>query len=222
MRVVCPYILVVHDLDINRELHTGVSNSADPIISAIQKYKNHPSILKLNERMPIVTFNFKPVSEKDIKYIIQNVDSTKAFQKDDIPLTILKANEDICSLVLTSDINRCVVNGTFPNNLKNADITLTFKKNDRLLKSNYRHVSILTTLSKIYEKILYKQICEYFNIIFSKYLCGFRKGYSTQHYLLHMLEYLKKALDKGMHPGILLTDLIRLSIVYLMTFLLLC
>ena len=109
----------VLNLDINRELHTGVSNSADPIISAIQKYKNQPSILKLDERMPIVTFNFKPVSEKDIKYIIQSsVDSTKAFQKDDIPPTILKANEDICSIELTSDINRCIVNGTFPNNLK--------------------------------------------------------------------------------------------------------
>ena len=143
-------------LNLNRELHTGVSNSADPIISTIQKYKNHPSILKLDERMPIGTFNFKPVSEKDIKYIIQSVDSTKAFQKDDIPPTILKANEDICSIVLTSDINRCIVNGTFPTNLKNADITLTFHRNDCLLKSNYRHVSILSMLSKIYKKILYK------------------------------------------------------------------
>ena len=108
--------------------------------------------------------------------------------------------------MLTSDINRCIVNGTFPNNLKNADITPTFNKNDRLLKSNYRPVSILPTLSKIYEKILYKQI---FNTIFSKYLCGFRKGHSTQHCLLYMLEYLRKALDKGMHTGILLTDLTK-------------
>ena len=36
---------------------------------------------------------------------------------------------------------------------------------------------------------------------------GFREGYSTQHCLLYMLEYLRKALDKGMHTGILLTDL---------------
>ena len=83
------------------------------------------------------------------------------------------------------------------------------KKNDRLFKSNYRPVSILPTLSKIYEKILYKQIYEYFNTIFSKYLCGFRKGYSIQHCLLYMLEYLRKALDKGMHTGILLTDLTK-------------
>ena len=110
---------------------------------------------------------------------------------------ILKANEDICSIVLTSDINRCIVNWTFPQNFKNADITPTFKKDDRLLKSNYRPVSILLTLSKIYEKILYKQIYDYFNNIFSKYLCGFKKGHSTQHCLLYMLEFLRKALDKG-------------------------
>ena len=67
----------VLNLDINHESQTHVSNPADPIISAVQKYKTHPSILKLDERMPIVTFNFKPVSEKDIKYIIQSVDSTK-------------------------------------------------------------------------------------------------------------------------------------------------
>ena len=91
---------------------------------------------------------------------MQSVDSTKAFQKADI----LKANEDICSVVLTSDINRGIVNGTFPNNLKNADITSTIK-DDSLLKSKYRPVSILPILSKIYEKLLYKQIYEYFNNI---------------------------------------------------------
>ena len=60
--------------------------------------------------------------------MIQNVDTSKAFQKDDIPPKLLKANVDICSIVLTSDVNRCIVNATFPNNLKNADITPTFKK----------------------------------------------------------------------------------------------
>ena len=50
---------------------------------------------------------------------------------------------------------------------------------------------------------------EYFNLIFSKYLCGFRKGHSTQHCLLFMLEKLKKALDKGLTTGIFLTDLTK-------------
>ena len=82
-----------------------------------------------------------------------------------------------------------------------------FKKFERLLKVNYRPVSILHTLSKVYEKILYPQMYVYFNSIFSKYLCGFRKGHSTQHCLLFMLETLKSALGKGQKTGILLTEL---------------
>ena len=51
------------------------------------------------------------------------------------------------------------------------------------------------------------QIYEFFNNIFSKYLCGFRKCHSTQHCLLFMLENLRRYLDKGFKTGILLTDL---------------
>ena len=51
------------------------------------------------------------------------------------------------------------------------------------------------------------QIYEFFNNIFSKYLCGFRKCHSTQHCLLFMLENLRKYLDTGFKTGILLTDL---------------
>ena len=109
--------------------------------------------------------------------------------------------------LLCSDVNRCIEKGIFPKNLKNADITPTFKKGDRLLKSNYRPISILPTLSKIYERILYQQMYIHFDNVFSKYLCGFRKGHSTQHCLLFMMENLKKALDKGLCTGVLLTDL---------------
>ena len=69
-------------------------------------------------------------------------------------------------LALSSDFNRRIYNGIFPNNLKHADITPAFKKAKRLRKLNYRSVSILPTLSKVYEKLLYQQIYIYFNGIF--------------------------------------------------------
>ena len=103
----------------------------------------------------LITFNFLPISILDMHNEICNLDTSKAYQKDNIPPKLLKDNNDICSIVLSSDINRCIHNGNFPNNLKNADITPTFKKGDRLSKCNYRPVSILPTLSKVYEKILY-------------------------------------------------------------------
>ena len=106
-------------------------------------------------------------------------------------------------MALSSDVNKCIYNGIFPNNLKHADITSTFKKIEQLYKTNYRPICILPTLSKVYEKRFYNQIYNYFNGIFSKYLCGFRKGQSTQHCLLFMLESLRDALDKGLCTGIL-------------------
>ena len=109
--------------------------------------------------------------------------------------------------MLACDTNRCIDEVTFPSSLKNADVTPLYKKTDRLLKIKYRPVSILPTLSKVYENVLHTQIYTYFNNIFSKFLCGYRKGYSTQHCLLYMLEKLKASLDQGMCTGILLTDL---------------
>ena len=57
-------------------------------------------------------------------------------------------------------------------------------KNEQLHKTNYSTLSVQPTLSKVYEKLLYHQIYKYFNNIFSKYLCGFRKGQNIQHSLL--------------------------------------
>ena len=91
--------------------------------------------------------------------MINIIDSSKAYQKGNIPPKVLKENKDICSIVLYSDISRCIDIGIFPSNLKKADITPS--KCDHQSKCNFRPVSILPTLSKIYEKILYQQIYEY-------------------------------------------------------------
>ena len=69
----------------------------------------------------------------------------------------------------------------------------TFKKKGRKkLKENYRSVSILPTLSKILDRITFAQKSTFFDNFFSKYQCGFRKGYRTQHCNSKMLEKWKK------------------------------
>ena len=56
-----------------------------------------------------------------------------------------------------------------------------FKKDTRTPKRNYRPVSILPVFSKIFERLLSKQLLEFFDNILSKIQCGFRKDYRTQH-----------------------------------------
>ena len=81
------------------------------------------------------------------------------------------------------------------------------KKKSKFSKENYRPISILPNISKVYERCLYDQISNFFEDVFSKYQCGFRKGYSAQHCLLVMIEKWKKIVDYGGVFGALLTDL---------------
>ena len=98
-------------------------------------------------------------------------------------------------------IKRC----QFPENLKLADITLNFKKEDKNLAKNYRPVSVLPTLSNVFEKIMQKQVLNYVNTFLSPDLCGYRKGFSTQYALLPLLEKWKKTIDnKGFAGGVLM------------------
>jgi len=131
----------------------------------------------------------------------------KASQKSDIPAPIIKENLDIFADFVHKGFSSSIKSTLFPSSQKLADITPLHKKGKKDMKENYRPVSILPTLSKIFEKCMFSQISEYFNTFFSDQQCGFRKGYSTQHCLLVMLEKWKKAVDSGKVFGALLTDL---------------
>ena len=78
-----------------------------------------------------------------------------------------------------------------------SNIKPIYKKESKNEKENYRPESILPNLSKIFERSMYDQLKDYFDKILSKYQCGFRKGFSTQHCLLAMIENLRKSLDSG-------------------------
>ena len=81
---------------------------------------------------------------------------------------------------IQSLINKCIDTCTFPNALKLADVVPIFKKNDMLSKMNYRPISILSCISKIFEKLLIPQLRMYFDDIFSQYLSGYRTSYGCQ------------------------------------------
>ena len=100
-----------------------------------------------------------------------------------------------------------LINGEFPHNLQQAEVIPVFEKEEKREKSNYRPVSILSVISKIYERLTHDQRYKCFDQIFSKFQCGFRKGFSTQNCLLYMIENWKESLDQGGHYGALLTDL---------------
>ena len=86
-------------------------------------------------------------------------------------------------------------------------MTPAYKKKSKTSKDNYRPVSILSNISKVYERCIYEQLQLYFEKILSPYQCGFRKGFNAQHCLIALIETWKKSVDSGGAFGALLTDL---------------
>ena len=122
-------------------------------------------------------------------------------------LKALKAPKHIFAEFIFQNLNYGIEFSDFPANIKNANITPVHKKDSRNIESNYRPVSILSNISKIFERCLYNQVSDFFEEKVSNYQCSFRKGFSAQHCLLVMIEKWRKGINKGESFGALLTDL---------------
>ena len=123
---------------------------------------------------------------------INNLDTNIAIQNTDIQKKLTKENSDIFANFIFENLNNCIPHSIFPTSMKNAIITPVHKKGPKTSKDNLRPVSILPNISKIYQRVMFKQLTKLIKKnnkpILSKYQCGFRKGFSAQHCLLAMLE----------------------------------
>ena len=175
-----------------------------PTLNAILKYKNHPDmhvIKRFSQRFS--SFYFAHVEKNTVLKEIKKVNLNKTVQDSDIPVKILKENANFFYL----QFNEAVDSSKFADFFKSADISAAFKQGSRNKKENYRPISILPLISKIFEKIICRQLSNHFGNILSKFQCGFRKGYSPQHCLLLMIDKWKKAVDNHKVFGAVLTDL---------------
>ena len=113
-----------------------------------------------------------------------------------ISVDILKSTLDIHLPFITNSINLSIQKGCFLEELKLAEVSPIFQKKDDLHKENYRPVSVLAHVSKVFERIMYHQINDYRKDKLWKQLTGFRKNHRTQH-CRAVLEIWKEVLDKG-------------------------
>ena len=178
----------------------------DQVTNTVSKFRNHPSIIMIKNKND-QTFSFGPVTYDGVLKKVKTLDTAKASQQSDMPTKILKQNSDYFVEYFYENINQCISKSIFPSDLKLADVTPVYKKKSKNSKDNYRPVSILSNISKIYERCIYDQIQLFFDSVLSKYQCGFRRGYNAQHCLVSLIEKWKKSVDNGGAFGALLTDL---------------
>ena len=108
-------------------------------------------------------------------------------------------NEVLEIITSTCIINKSLREGIFPALIESARVCPIFKKGDKCRCENYRPISLLSNLSKIFERVFYNKLKHFLNEfeIIYKLQFGFRKKYSTNHALLSIIEQIRHYLDNG-------------------------
>lgn len=153
----------------------------------------------------------KPVTHEEISSIIKSLKNKKSTGFDGVPVKVLKAVSDEIKHPLQTLANKTISSGVFPSILKIARVVPVFKKGDPLCRENYRPISILSTFSKIFERVLYNRLMEFliaYHIIRDDQH-GFRTGRSTETATFELMEFVHKELEKGRIVFVLFFDLSR-------------
>ena len=116
-------------------------------------------------------------------------------------------NVDICAPVLHPIVNNALQDFRFPDKLKLAYLRPLPKGDEKINKKNYRPISLLPAVSKIFEQIMEIKLGSFVNEKLFKYMSRYRKGYNTQYTLMVLLGKWKQSLDNHGYAGAVIMDL---------------
>ena len=172
----------------------------DSCLTFVKRFQSHPSVVRIKSSVKsTINFSFRKITVEEMLEQLQNLDPKKGSPQEAIPAKILKSNADLFCFPLTYLFNKLVEESSSPDDMKNADVSSLFKKDDNMSKKNYRPISLLSTIAKIFERLMHRQLSEFTARFFSPLLGGFRQGHNTQHVLLNFLQYCKNSIDnKGL------------------------
>ena len=152
---------------------------------------------------------FKCITDNDTQRAIDKLENKSSSGHDGISNKLLKLLKIELSKSLTLIINQMITTGIFPDSFKISKITPLFKKGDVSMLSNYRPISLLPTISKIFERILYNQLYDYFNSnnLLAEEQYGFRTNHSTEYAAVKLVDNVSKEMELGNTPTALYIDL---------------
>ena len=117
-------------------------------------------------------FFFRESRNEEFQEHIKSLNPKKATVENDIPTKMLITTNEITSGFTTKIYNDSKDDQIFPDSLKNGDVIPIHKKEEKTNKENYRPVSLLHAISKLFERDMYNQILSYIDMHLSPYLFG--------------------------------------------------
>ena len=140
------------------------------------------------------------VTSQMVKKVIMNLDLSKASGPDCIPAVVLKNCEPELSYILDELFNKCLKESCFPACWKVSSVVPIFKNNrERSIVKNYRPVSLLSVVSKVFEKLVNNRIVDHLEKcgLFSDFQYGFRSFRSTADLLTVVSDRIAKGFNKS-------------------------
>ena len=137
------------------------------------------------------------VDDKEVLSMLHKLNSSKSCGPSSISTNLLKTHADLFCEPIKMVINNSFLEGKFPDLLKIANVCPIFKKSDRNKCENYRPISLLSNLSKVFERAMHIRLYNFLSDNKSLYNLqfGFREKHSTNHALLSIVEQIRENLD---------------------------
>ena len=155
------------------------------------------------------SFKLSSVTAEDVLIKLRALQPTKATGHDGISTRFLRDAADSIAPVVAHISNLSIRQGHVPQDFKLARIVPLHKKGSKLDPRNYRPVSILCSISKVIERLVYEQINTYLlnHKLLFEFQSGFRRSHSTDTCLLYMTDFIRREVDDGKYCGMVMLDL---------------
>ena len=157
----------------------------------------------------IKSFQYDYITPEEILSEFAKLDTSKASGPENVPNKLYKIIAPILSPHLSKIFNQCYEVGIFPSILKSAKVIPVYKSGPKDQINNYRPISILSPIAKIFEKLLYNRLEKFLfsNKVITNQQFGFRKNYSTEMAIIDLHNKLQKNVDEGDYTCCIFLDL---------------
>ena len=189
--------ILTNQLDITDGLNKYFVNISKDLENQIES-TNENEFLKYLDTPLKQTLHMRKTTTNEVLNQINQLDSKKSAGHDGFTAKFLKLSLPHILNPLTDIFNTSITTGIYPDELKIAKCIPIYKRGKKDDPSNYRPISILSSINKIFEKIIYHRLYKHFteNNILYDYQFGFRQNHSTAQALIEITDYLKCSIDE--------------------------
>ena len=200
--------ILTQSVDMANKFNNFFINIGPSLSKDIRLDRNHNYEKYLNRHI-FTSFHFELVNNNDVKKTIMSLRSKTSTGHDGISTKLLKFISPALVESFRIIINKSLITGIYLHRLKIAKVIPIYKKENKLLMDNYRPISLLSSMSKLFEKVVYNQLFTYFqkNRLLYNGQYGFRMNHSTELAAIELVDRILKDIDNKKLPLAIYMDL---------------